>query len=106
MPERESPAAGCAARAGDRVCADEAPPLAALRRLRRRQQVEHIYALGSRVIFELIDEIDRHHGLRDDINQRLARYAKLDPGIVAVVGADKFPPLPVRLLKIADDEAG
>jgi hypothetical protein len=74
--------------------------------LRRRQQVEHIYALGSRVIFELIDEIDRHHGLRDDINQRLARYAKLDPGIVAVVGADKFPPLPVRLLKIADDEAG
>lgn len=106
MPKRNSPAAGRATRAGDRVPADEARfdntvavlRLAATRRLQRQRQIERIYALGSRIIFELIDEIDRHHGLGNDIDQRLMRYARLDPLILATVGGDRFPNMPLRIL--------
>jgi hypothetical protein len=50
-------------------------------RLRRRRQCELIWRLGARVFFELIDELDRRHGLGADLDARLARYARLDPEI-------------------------
>jgi hypothetical protein len=65
-------------------------------RLRRRRQIERIWRLGPRVVFELIDEIDRRHGLSDYLDQRLARYAGLDRLSLAAVGADRFVCLPVH----------
>jgi len=58
--------------------------------LRRQRQVENIYRLGPRTIFELLEEIVRHHGLIDDID----RYAALTPCMLAAVGADCFPSWP------------
>jgi hypothetical protein len=73
----------------------------AFRRLRRQRQVELLYALGPRIIFELIDELDRHYGLGDDLDRRLARYARLDPVILAAVGGDRFPNMPLRMVLCA-----
>src|SRR5262249_29622798 len=48
--------------------------------------------------FELIDEIDRVHGLGADLDARLARYAALDHDVIRLVGGDKFAPAPLYLL--------
>jgi hypothetical protein len=69
------------------------------RRLRRQQQVEQVHRLGARVVFELLDELDRHHDLGDALDRRLARYAALDPGILPAVGGDKFALAPMRLVE-------
>jgi hypothetical protein len=66
----------------------------AQRRLRRQRLVEQVHRFGARVIFELLDEIDRHHGLGDDLDRRLARYAGLDADILRALAADRFPPVP------------
>jgi hypothetical protein len=68
----------------------------ALRRLQRQRLVERIHALGARVVFELIDELDRHHGLGDDLDRRLQKYADADRELLRAFGADRFAPLPTR----------
>ena len=70
----------------------------ALARLRRQRHVEQIHRLGVRALFELVDELDRHHGLGDDLDRRLEAYAGLDAELIAVVGADQFPPSPTLLI--------
>ena|SRR5437762_5968669 len=70
----------------------------AQRRLRRQRHVEKLHRLGARVLFELVDELDRHHGLGDDLDQRLEAFAALDPGLLAALGADRFPAAPLRLV--------
>ena len=62
-----------------------------LRRLPRER-------LGARVIFELVDELDRHHGLGDDLDRRLQRYAALAPDLLAALGAGRFPAAPLRVV--------
>lgn len=65
--------------------------------LRRQRHVERVQRLGGRVVFEFVDEIARHHPeIADDLDQRLARYAALDPGLLTAVGADRFPASPIR----------
>jgi hypothetical protein len=72
----------------------------ALRRLRWKRYAEAIHPLGARVEFEIWDEIARHHpDLVDDIDQRLGKFAKfaaLDPNVLRVLGADRFPSSPIR----------
>jgi len=55
-----------------------------------------VHRLGPRVTFELLGELDRHHGLGEDLDRRLERYAALDPVILRAVGGDHFPPRPLR----------
>ena len=70
----------------------------AARRLRRQRHVEQVHRLGARVLFELVDELDRVHGLGDDLDRRLEAYAGLDPDLLAALGADRFPAAPLRLV--------
>src|SRR5436309_13790355 len=77
-----------------RVAAESEPSISqkllraqAQQRLCRQRQVERIHRLGARVLYELLDEIDRHHGLGDDLDRRLERYAAVEPTILAAVGA-------------------
>jgi hypothetical protein len=51
-------------------------------RLRRQRQVERKWRLGARVVFELLDELDRHFGIED-------------------LGAHEFPPVPMRIVGYA-----
>jgi hypothetical protein len=67
----------------------------AQQRLRRQQLARRVHRLGARVLFEFIDELDRHHGLGDDIDQRLERYCRLSPDLLHALGADRFPAPPV-----------
>ena len=59
---------------------------------RLRRDAERVYGLGPRVFLEFLLELARDRLLRTDIEQRLDRYAKLDPSAVAALGADRFPP--------------
>jgi hypothetical protein len=67
-------------------------------RLRRQRSVQALHRLGARVLFELLDEIARHHGLGEDIDQRLERYAGVDPDLLRAVGGDRFARLPIRIV--------
>lgn len=69
---------------------------AAERRLRRQRLVEQVHQLGARVVFELIDELDHAHDLGNDLDERLVRYAALNPDHLVALGADKFPAVPIR----------
>ena len=64
--------------------------------LRRQRLAEQIHRLGSRVLYELINQLDRDHGLGADLDHLLERFAGLDPEILRAVGGDRFPELPLR----------
>jgi hypothetical protein len=49
-------------------------------------------------MFELVDEIARHHGLGADLDRRLERYSRINPVALDVAGGDRFPPRPTRLI--------
>ena len=85
-------------RRGDNRALAEAQALAQ-QRLRRQHQVELIHRLGPRVAFELIDELDRYHGLGPDLDDRLAKYAALDPEVFRAVGGDRFPRAAIRIVE-------
>jgi hypothetical protein len=70
---------------------------AELRRVRRRRMAEIVWRLGARAFFEFIDELDRHHGLDDDLDRRLEKYATADPKLIALLGGDQFPAGPTRI---------
>ena len=88
-------------RAGDRYAGEQSITTSNLkaqaeRRLRRQRLAQRVHRLGARVLFELLDEIGKHHGLAEDIDRRLAAYAILDPALLAAVGGDAFPAAPTR----------
>src|SRR6266550_8738114 len=63
----------------------------AQRRLRRQRHVEQVHRLGARVFFELVDELDRVHGLGDDLDRRLEAYAALDPDLLTALRRRPLP---------------
>jgi hypothetical protein len=72
---------------------------AAQQRLRRQRMVARIHSLGARVTFELLDELIRAYPyLAADIDERLERYAGLDPTLLRALGADRFATAPVRVV--------
>lgn len=105
MPQQQNPVALGAHRAGN-DCPKQAsftrtiPETQAFeRRLRRRQHlVRQLHRLGARVVFELLDELGRHHGIDADLDRQLERYAALDPLILAGIGGDRFARLPMRIV--------
>jgi len=71
----------------------------ARRRLQRQHRVESVNRFGSRVWFEFVDELARHHPeIADDLDRRLERFAALDHDLLAALGGDQFPASPVRLV--------
>src|SRR5437762_1548793 len=77
--------------------------LAALRaqasqRLHRPRLVERVHRLGARALFEFVNELDQSHGLGSDLDQRLERYARLDPAVLPALGGDRLPVSPVRIV--------
>ena len=58
-----------------------------------------VHALGPRPLAEMLIEIATATGQPDLIANRLQAYAQLDPEIVRAVGADRFPPAPLGLVR-------
>ncbi len=64
--------------------------------LRFRRQVLRLHRLGPRVAAELLAEIGAERGIQTIIDQKLDRYAELDPEALAATGGDGFWSLPLR----------
>jgi hypothetical protein len=67
-------------------------------RLRRQRHVRALHRLGARAIGELLDELDRYHGLGEDLDQRLdeAYATRLTSEMLYVTGGDRFPAAPIH----------
>ena len=61
-----------------------------------QRQVEHVHALGVRVVAELLAEIGAERGIRTLIDLKLATYAELDPKVIEAVEAAGFWPAPLH----------
>jgi hypothetical protein len=70
----------------------------ALVRLRRQRQAEKLHRLGPRVLYELLEQLDRDHGLGADLDRQLERFAGLNRALLRALGGDRFAPLPLRLV--------
>ena len=66
---------------------------------RWERMIEHIHSLGPRPLAELLAEIAAATGEPDLIADRLQAYASLDPAVLRAVGADRFPPMPLGLVR-------
>jgi hypothetical protein len=66
--------------------------------LRRQRYATAVHQLGPRGLDELLREIAARTGAGPVIDQIVARYAGLDPDVVRLFGADRFPPRPVPRL--------
>ena len=64
--------------------------------LKFRRQVEHLHRLGPRVTAEMLAELGAERGIQTIIDQKLERYAELEPETLEVTGGDGFWPLPLR----------
>ncbi len=61
-----------------------------------RRKVERLHRLGRRATAELLAEITAERGIRTVVDQKLSRYAKLDPKALEVTGAKGFLPVPLH----------
>ena len=62
---------------------------------RLARDVERILALGPRPIIELLIEIGEQRLCRTYLEQRVRRYAAIDPEHLAALGGDRFPRPPL-----------
>jgi hypothetical protein len=78
-------------RAGARrqIVKHNAPPLKRLPLARLRRLTQQIHRLGERPLYELLRELEAW----GDFQERVEAYARLDPGVVAALGADELPSL-------------
>ena len=52
---------------------------------RLRRDIERVHRLGPRAFYELLTEIGREWLCRVEIERRVARYAQLDPAVLAAI---------------------
>jgi hypothetical protein len=75
--------------------------------LRRQRMCAQTHALGDRVFFELLDELDRHGIAPWALTEaRLERFASLDPEVLTALGGDRMPPLPIHAVPDPEDQEG
>jgi hypothetical protein len=74
-------------------------PAACWRRLHRdvrlQRAVAHVHGLGARPVGELLVELLDAHGVPPAALDLLLTWRRLDPQLVAAVGADRWPPQPL-----------
>ncbi len=66
---------------------------------RLERMVERVHALGPRVVSELLAEIAIATGEPGLIADHVEKYSRLDPEIVRALGADRFPPMPLEVVR-------
>ena len=64
-----------------------------------RRKVEQVHSLGPRATAELLAELGAERSILTVINDKLERYADLDPKAVAAAGGDDFWPVPLSVAK-------
>ena len=61
-----------------------------------RRHVQQVHRLGDRVFGELLAEIGAERGIQSIIDEKLKKYASLDPEALEAAGGDKFWPAPLQ----------
>ena len=72
---------------------------AAIGNARWERHIEHLHHLGPRVFGELLAEIAHHTGQSIFIVGRLQAYAGLDRAVLRAVGGDRFPAMPLQVVR-------
>ena len=67
------------------------------KRARRQHLVRHLHAAGPRPVLEALLELERGAAL-DDV---LERFARIPPDVYRALGADRFPPMPLTVVRAA-----
>ncbi len=67
--------------------------------LRRQRHVRQLYRLGPRALDALLVEIGAERSITTLIEQRLERYAAMDPGALEALGGDRFPARPIHAVQ-------
>ncbi len=75
-------------------------------RLRFRRQVERVHTLGPRVTAELLAEIGAERSIMTLIDQKIDRYAELEPGALEVTGGDQFWSAPLYVVRPSPEPPG
>lgn len=57
-----------------------------------QRRVIELHNLGPRGLAEFLAEIADEHGIEDDVRRRLNDYGRLNPLLLASLGADRFAP--------------
>jgi hypothetical protein len=63
-----------------------------------RRRVQRFWPLGDRVLAELLAQLAVHHDCRDEVEHFLVRAAELDD-VIPRLGGDRWPTLPLRVVK-------
>jgi hypothetical protein len=64
--------------------------------IRLRRDVARLHRLGARPLYELLVELGAKHMIRAAIEERVARYADLDPTLLRELGGNIFAASPLR----------
>ncbi len=62
---------------------------------RFQRDIERLYKLGPRALGELLAEIGEQRLCRTYLEQRIRRYAEIDPKHLAALDVDHFPRPPI-----------
>ncbi len=60
-----------------------------------RRTVERVHGLGPRAVYELLVEIGEQRLCWTYLEQRIRRYAEIDPEHLTALGGDRFPRPPL-----------
>ncbi len=66
---------------------------------RIERMVEHLHSLGPRPLAECLIEIATATGHPEIVADRVEAYAALDPDLVRALGADRFAPMPLGMVR-------
>jgi hypothetical protein len=61
---------------------------------RVQRHAQHLHGLGERALHEFIVELIVRFG--PEVEHRLEAYGRIDAGLLAAFGGDRFPPPPIR----------
>lgn len=64
-----------------------------------RHEVKLLHELGPRVLTEYLGELAAERGIRVIVERKIERYAALDIDALELAGGDRFPALPVYLVR-------
>ena len=63
-----------------------------------RRDVVRVHDLGARSLYELLAELGSERAIQNIVDQKVAKYARIDPTHLTALGGDDFGPLPLHLV--------
>ena len=68
------------------------------RDLRFQRDVQRLHDLGGRALSEFLSQVAAERSIRTYLEDRIGRFANLDPDALAAVAGDRMPPTPIYVV--------